>query len=158
MPLDYLEAAPTSSEPWIWTPGSLQDRAKRLHSDILIFQEDMSNAKTAKKLPDSQLLAWRSFRDGWTDWYEHTSASTWLWSATASTLQDYESKLAAWREWYRLNIGQPSGVGPSNISGPAIQIENKGQQELTFDWTPVWWGGGALILLGGAYWWYLRDK
>lgn len=154
--LGYLEAAPTSSEPLIWTPGALQDRAKRLHSDILVFQEDMSHPAVGKIIPVSQLAAWRAYRDGWSDWYGQTSASTWLWSATASTLQDYENKLAGWRDWYALNVGQPAGIGPSQISGPAVHIENSGTQQLAFDWSPVWWGGGALIVLGGAYFWWLR--
>lgn len=154
--LGYLEAVPTSSEPWIWTPGALQDRAKRLHSDILIFNSDMAKAKDKGVVPEGQLTAWRAYRDGWSSWYGNTSASTWLWSATASVLQDYESKLLAWREWYLVNVGVPSGVGPSTVEGPSIKVDTGGKQELAFDWTPVWWGAGALVVLGGGYLWWLR--
>lgn len=154
--LEYLEAAPTSSEPWIWTPGALQDRAKRLHSDILVFNDDLSAAKDKGKIPDGQLMAWRAYRDGWAGWFDNASPSTWLWSATASVLQDYENKLSAWRDWYSVNIGAPSGVGPSQIIGPSIKLDTSGKQDLSYDWTPVWWGVGALGVLGLGTWWFLK--
>ncbi len=156
MSLEYFEGALAATEPLIWTPSAIKELAINLHKDILIFNEDMSHPPAGKTIPAGQLEAWRQYRNGWAKWYGDTSGSTWLWSATVSVIEDYANKLSAWREWYLQNVGVLTGIGPAIIKPATVAVESKGEQELTFDWTPVWWGAGALVVLGGGYLWWLR--
>lgn len=140
----------TTAEPLFWTPGAIQELAKRFHTDMLSFNDDMARMSGSVNpvMPPEQLQAWRTFRDSWATWYGSTSAATWLWSATVSTIEGFSKQLQQWRDWYKAYFRRaPTGADPITAKGAAV--DTSGKQELSFDWQPVVAVGGlALVGLG----------
>lgn len=161
-----LEAAPVVEAPFIWSPNDRQARAARLHDAMLVFQEDMSRAKSKHpRLSDAdfnaQLEAWRVFRDRWAKWYGSPTATTWLFGSVDTLLEDYEKQLAGWRQWYLDNIGTPAGQGPTVTQNspliPAAVTVHSPDLKDTNDW--IWWASaaaGVAVIGGGIY--YMRKR
>jgi hypothetical protein len=158
----HLADAPHMQEPIFWTPTAIQDLAKNLHTAMLVFNDDVSRVKDAGQLPPGELEAWRMFRDGWSKWYGATTASTWLWSATVSTIEGYATQLTAWRAKYASWTGKlPTGTDATGIAPYQVRVDTSGEQKLVTtdtDWSGLYWGLGVVVLLGGGYWYWLNKE
>lgn len=131
------------AQPWVQTPGFLQDRAKRLHTALLGTNEVLDELVRSRQFAtDSpKYKQWKAFLKNFGDWYGGTSATTWLWTSADATLEVYERGLRDWESWARRTFPGAAGSLPTPPAtfGPGGE---RGQ-------TPVWLI--ALALGGGAY-------
>lgn len=135
-------AAASQSTPLFWTPETRKELARKLHSDMLTFQNDIAKVRT--KYPD-KYKAWVQFRDAWARWYGDAGLTTWLWDATVSTIEGYANQLNKWLAWLASEGVPSSGVGPVALQTYTPgKLETEGKQKLDVDWKPVIWAGGAI--------------
>lgn len=89
--------------PWVQTPAFLHDRARRVHSGLLALNATFDELARAGRFNSAsgRWKAWKQVLANWGRWYQETSGTTWLWSATDATLESYEKQLQDWDAWTR---------------------------------------------------------
>lgn len=95
-----MPAPETAPEPWVQTPGFLQDRGRRVHLGLMNLNDEITRLATAGRLSttSSRWAAWKALLAAFGTWYQDAS---WMWSGTAATLDHYESEIANWQQWLR---------------------------------------------------------
>ncbi len=117
---------PPLAEPWIQTPGFLQDRAVRLHTAMLDFNSVVDELVKNKSLKTdtAKYKQWKHFIADYGRWFKETS---WMWSATAATLERYERDFQGWVRWARQTFPAatpdlPTAPRPFGPDGPRDEI------------------------------------
>lgn len=131
----------TAPEPWIQTPGFLQDRGATVHRALLNINDEMTRLATAGRLSkdSSRWLDWKRLMAAFGTWYQDAS---WMWSGTAATLDHYESEVASWQKWLRQVYPD---VAPQ-LSAPPLRYNPDGRPSTSI-WLPLAIGGAAALAL-----------
>lgn len=89
------------AQPWIQTPGFLQDRARKVHTGLLALNAVIDNVvKSGRLTPDNpRYKQWKQLLSDWGKWYGDTSGSTWWFNSADATLESYELTLKNWTNW-----------------------------------------------------------
>lgn len=134
--------APTAATPWIQTPGFLADRALRLHQGLLALNTIFSELAAQKRFAtdSAKWREWKSLLERWGKWYGQTSGTSWLWSATDATLEEYEKSLQTWTAWARRAFPETAAQLPT--PPPIYTPDGKARGE----GIPVW----LVVVLAGA--------
>jgi hypothetical protein len=91
------------AQPWIQSPGFLQDRARKVHAGLLALNETFDALVRGKRLSstDPKYKQWKALLSAWGKWYGDTSGSTWWFNSADATLESYELALNNWTNWVR---------------------------------------------------------
>lgn len=106
-----LNAGESVAAPWVSSPSYLKDRARAVHDGLLNLSEQVDKVRDANRLTTNsgRYKSWKRLLDRWGKWYGDTSATTWLWSGTDATIEQYENTLRDWQAWFRMAFPDASG-------------------------------------------------
>ncbi len=102
------------AQPWIQTPGFLQDRARKVHTGLLALNDVITSlSKSGRLTPDSaKYRQWKQLLSDFGRWYGDTSGSTWWFSSADATLESYERSLGSWTAWVGATFPEAKGSLP----------------------------------------------
>lgn len=103
------------AQPWIQTPGFLQDRARKVHTGLLALNELFDALVKGKRLAttDPKYKQWKQALADWGKWYGDTSGSTWWFTSADATLESYERALGTWGNWLGNAFPETKGSLPT---------------------------------------------
>ncbi len=127
-------------QPWIQTPGFLQDRARKVHTGLLALNQVIDSVVRGGQLAtdSAKYKQWKSLLADFGKWYGSTSGTTWWFNSADATLESYELALRNWTAWVGKSFPQTQGSlpVPPDTFPPAT--------------LPDFGGMGTAALIGGA--------
>jgi len=131
----------------ILTPGNIKNNADQTNSEVWALARDYSKAIATGAINHAQLASFKDYFNEWGKFYG--SLDSWYgsipfvgpltWAGTYDRIQEYRSRLVAWR-----NLLVRAG-GATSSPAPVLPPKDDGGSNM------IKWVAGAAIVVGGAY-------